>query len=56
MFKGPKVSFKTSKVGCAAAQKISKLLTEEVVEYLAVMEFKDECREFAIGVIEKLIN
>ena len=50
--KDKKYHSKHVEVGCAAAQIISKLITEDVVEHLPVMEFKGECREFAIGVIE----
>ena len=51
--KDKKYHSKHVEVGCAAAQIISKLKTEDVVEHLAVMEFEGECQA-AIGVIEKL--
>lgn len=52
--KDKKYHSKHVEVGCAAAQIISKLKTEDVVKHTEVMNFEAECRLFAIGVIEKL--
>ena len=49
--KDKKYHLKHVEVGCAAAQIISKLKTEDVVEHLAVMEFEGECRELLLQFI-----
>ena len=52
--KDKKYHSKHVEVGVAAAQITSKLITQDVVEHLAVMKFEGEYWEFAIGVIKKL--